>query len=1005
VPRRTIDSRSVPALRRRRNLFALALLSCASLTTRAAAQTLALRHYDVADGLVSSRIVCMHQDAKGYLWFGAWEGLCRFDGREFVTFGSSDGIESPVVNVIVEDSHGTLWAATNGGGIVRYRDAHATDRAKSFESFRIGDASASNVVDSILFDRAGRMWCGTEAGLFAARDPSLSPPRFELVSKSRPDWSGALIQDRSGRIWMGTPAALLEWNGTAFDAHAVPNEPALGECVAILEEEGGSFLCAFERGVQTFAPASRAGESDRWSARPLALDADQRIRAALPASNGVLWLATTKGLVKCTGGRQLRYSTSNGLTDELVYSLLEDRDHNLWIGTWSGGACTLVSESIASFTTADGLPSRNAVKLAATDDGSIVTVTGRGAVEIRGDAVSLVPGSLEPPFDRIGQRLVRDRRGDYWLGVEHAVYRCRGPRFDLRSAELFAPDDGVEHDFLFSLVGDACTGRIRVGWNDGACFTLDPASTDRPRFERSEYELPSPTGTPREWFCTHGGSVWIAPYNGLWRAKNGRVEAIDALFESALNQVRCFHQSADGKLWIGTRFHGVSMTEDPDAEHPTFRTWSSREGLASDAVWSITEDDRHRIYLGTARGLERLDPSTGRVHHTTSLEGLAGDIVYHCIADPNGFIWAATSNGVSRIDPHADEIEPAPPPVYISGIHAAGREIALPLSGSADAGTETFSADEDNLRFDYRAVSLRGERQILYQYRLDGLDADWSEATTQRSVNYGRIPPGGYRFLVRAVRADGPASLQPATFAFRIPPPFWRRSWFLASALLALGAIAFALHRARLRRVLALESIRRQIATDIHDDMGAGLSQIAILSEVAKREAPPGPARSHLGEVASLARGLRDSMSDIVWAVDPRRDHAIDLVQRMRQVAFNLFEAEGVKVELDAPPNAAIESVMLAPDRRRHLLLVFKEALSNVARHARAKEVRIEVRLSPSELALSIHDDGVGFDPTIESRGHGLSSLRTRAAALGAKLSIDSSPGRGTSIELSMPLR
>jgi len=124
----------------------------------------------------------------------------------------------------------------------------------------------------------------------------------------------------------------------------------------------------------------------------------------------------------------------------------------------------------------------------------------------------------------------------------------------------------------------------------------------------------------------------------------------------------------------------------------------------------------------------------------------------------------------------------------------------------------------------------------------------------------------------------------------------------------------------------------------------------------------------------------------------------------MRGVAFNLFEAEGVKVELDAPPNASIESVVLAPDRRRHLLLIFKEALSNIARHARATEVRIAVRLSPSQLALSIRDNGVGFDPGRESRGHGLSSLRSRAAALGARLSIESAPGAGASIELAMPL-
>jgi signal transduction histidine kinase len=291
--------------------------------------------------------------------------------------------------------------------------------------------------------------------------------------------------------------------------------------------------------------------------------------------------------------------------------------------------------------------------------------------------------------------------------------------------------------------------------------------------------------------------------------------------------------------------------------------------------------------------------------------------------------------------------EPAPPLVHIERVQVAGNDVALPALGGDDVVGGAFASSDDNVRIDYVAPCFRGERDLRYQYRLEGADSGWSDPTPERSVNYAQIPPGDYRFLVRAVHAAGAASAHPATFSFRISPPYWRTWWFIAGAIVALAAAALSLHRMRVRQIVALETIRRQIATDIHDDMGAGLSQIAILSEVAKREAAV-PSRAHLDEVASLARSMRDSMGDIVWAVDPRRDRASDLVQRMRQVAFNLFEAEGVKVELNAPPQAAMESIDLAPDRRRHLLMMFKEAVSNVARHARAREVRIEVALSAS---------------------------------------------------------
>jgi signal transduction histidine kinase len=158
-------------------------------------------------------------------------------------------------------------------------------------------------------------------------------------------------------------------------------------------------------------------------------------------------------------------------------------------------------------------------------------------------------------------------------------------------------------------------------------------------------------------------------------------------------------------------------------------------------------------------------------------------------------------------------------------------------------------------------------------------------------------------------------------------------------------------------------------------------------------------------ETASLARGLRESMSDIVWAVDPRRDRLADLVQRMRQSAYNALEADGLVVEFHAPTDGEIERIGLTPDRRRQLLLVFKEAITNTARHAHASRVRIDLALSEGELQLTIRDDGRGFDPSLRRTGHGLASLSRRATELGGRLSIDSAPGRGTTIELRAPLR
>ncbi len=196
--------------------------------------------------------------------------------------------------------------------------------------------------------------------------------------------------------------------------------------------------------------------------------------------------------------------------------------------------------------------------------------------------------------------------------------------------------------------------------------------------------------------------------------------------------------------------------------------------------------------------------------------------------------------------------------------------------------------------------------------------------------------------------------------------------------------------------------LARQIALDLHDEVGSGLAQIAILSEVGRRDATPATA-SLLAESAELARGLRSAMADIVWAVDPRQDRLVDLVRRMRQTAFNLLEADSLAVDFQAPPDGDLERVGLAPDRKRHLLLVFKETLTNVARHAAATRVDVALQLADGTLELEVRDDGCGFDPAARYAGHGLGSLRQRAAEMGAALSIDSAAGRGTTVRLRVP--
>ena len=243
-----------------------------------------------------------------------------------------------------------------------------------------------------------------------------------------------------------------------------------------------------------------------------------------------------------------------------------------------------------------------------------------------------------------------------------------------------------------------------------------------------------------------------------------------------------------------------------------------------------------------------------------------------------------------------------------------------------------------------------------------------------------------------------------ANVPFCIPPPLWRRPWFLVAVTMIVALAAYALHRVRVARLLELERVRTRIAADLHDDIGSSLTQIAILTEVAQsRMTGHDPAVIEpISRVSSISRELVDSMSEIVWAINPRYDRLQDLAARMRRFAADVLTSRCIALRFRAPEPAV--DVRMSAEHRRQCLLVFKEAIHNAVRHSSGTEVAVEIELAGRVLAWTVSDNGIGFDPQRPSQGHGLRSIEARARAMGGRLEITSRPGRGTTVRLSVAL-
>jgi signal transduction histidine kinase/ligand-binding sensor domain-containing protein len=1012
------------------------------------AQQLSIRHYDVGNGLAHSQVTSIFQDRKGYLWFGTFEGLSRFDGYGFTNYSTADGLGHLIISAVAEDRQGHLCVGTLGGGVACLLDdpqdnpslqgnaPRPTTRTK-FLSFQVNNSG--NHVSEMLLDKDDSIWCIADGSIYhgvADRDGKL---KFTLVVGQMSGSHSAAFADRQGHLWFGGGRELVEIIdgqvikhklggslGTPAALNTIPR-PSDPEITAIAEDHEGRLFITNRRELFEFiAPTTDGKGREQWRKLPLTLAAGDEIFSMIGDAIEGLWIGTQKGLIRYTHGGQTSIAKAQALSGGRINALAHDREGNLWIGTEANGALKLSKEVIVSYTTAEGLPDQDVGQIFEDREGRVYALTNSdGLLEIVAGRAVPVPGTQSPPFNTI--RVLLDSRDDWWVwpGGSNNLFRFHGLKPQFKNGEEITVDRGnqVSHWGPVPAIYEDPAGKVWISGiqGRGSLYRFDPTAKGSSAFEpisiaeelgkfaaeqsrrRGERANDSEVFAVARMISDTSGALWFGTYGELGRFANGKLDLFEPTDGLPETRVRALFVDSQGSLWIGLRYGGVSMTKNPTADHPTFVNFSTRTGLASDSVQSVTEDNFGRIYIGTGRGLDQLDPATGRIRHFTTADGLAGTWVRYCMKDSGGNIWIATMTGLSRLNPQAERAN-SPPPVYLSRIHIAGEDLLLPETGAVKLPELELAASRNNLLIEYVGLSFAGEGALQYQYQLEGVDPDWSAPTEQRSVNYARLAPGLYRFKVRAIAPSGSASVTPAVIQFRILPPIWQRWWFLLLALTAAALAGYVFYRYRVTQLLELERVRTRIATDLHDDIGSNLSRIAILSEVVSHQVKhDGPqVREPLAKIAGTSRELVDSMSDIVWAINPAKDQLSDLTQRMRRFASDILTARNIEFRFRAP--SVEEYLKVGADIRRQVFLIFKEAVNNLVRHSACTRVDLELRIDGRHLLLTLKDNGKGFDPALLAEGHGLMSMRARAESINGRFEISSGNGDGTTVSLIAPL-
>ena len=732
------------------------------------------------------------------------------------------------------------------------------------------------------------------------------------------------------------------------------------------------------------------------------------VLALLADTEGALWIGTNgSGLSRYDNGLVSSFMMNEGLANNFVTCMIQDKEGSFWIGTERGGLNRLRKSRMRTLTTRDGLPMDYVRSVYEDRAGTLwVGTNGGGIARWKKGGMTVLGGAQGLPVEFV-RPFLEDSKGVLWIGTwgggvaryEHGV---------------ISVVSGFEGKFVRAFLEDR-RGSIWVGTNgngvtrfhNGVRTVLTTETGLSNNFVSSIVE----DSTGAIWIGTSGGGVNVVRGDSI--RIYDRKDGLSHDFVSGL------YVDVEGAVWLSTNGGGLNYSRNG-----TFRSWTSSNDLPDDALFMILDDQEGNLWLPCARGIIRVEKASMfrgdterglkvRAQLFNELDGMrssectSGSQNTVCRTQ-DGRLWFATVEGLVIIDPREARQDSLGFPVYIERFMVDKIPVDPTVSTERDFG-------KGELEFQYTAVNFREAKKLRFRYKLEGFDQSWQEAGTRRAAYYTNVPPGRYTFRVAVASHEGSSGSGEASLSLTLHPPFWMTTWFrLLIGLAALSLVAlmvrFVSTRTLQRRLRlleaqhALERERMRISKDMHDELGASLTRITLLSELAKRDlSDPVAMGKHLEKLSDSTRATAATMDEIVWAVNPKNDTLDRMAAYILQHAQEFLSVAGLDCKFGGPD--LLPSQAVSAEVRHNMFLAIKETLNNIVKHSNATTVTITLRFTRPELEIVIHDNGRGFtnrDVTLFSDG--LANIQKRMEDVQGKVRLVSAPGQGTSVSLSVNL-
>lgn len=994
-----------------------------------------IRFWNAENGLPANRVQSIAQTPDGYLWLGTYFGLVRFDGNRFEVFNQSNtpelGTGDVDIRALETDLEGNLWIGTKLG-LLRYSNGQ-------FSRFTKNEGLPDDRIWKLIVLANGTLWVSTECGVARYRNH-----QFECFHQE--DWKGPLqvsqlcsdygevtlqLADRSTWRFNSTNG---QFESFVVDPPGLSPWPVAGAKVLPTRDFAGRVWARFLREVECFQTRSGRNRGGTWSiAKTLGEEGDNDgftlWTPIFKDHNDRVWFTTELGAIGCWETNkvaEIRLNHLHAVTG--VVCMFQSRDGTFWVGA-EEGLFQLVERPVRSYQSSSSqFPGRFVFTITSTTNDVVLAGLGAHLMIISNNVTSTFPFADNARYSVTGISAKTTKEIFLNLGG-------LGPKVlrNLHDGPAGLPNIPGSMDVTTSCLSMDHQRRLWIGTKTGA-WLYDLATT---RFENVTSNHFHRAVDVRCCFEDSTGGIWLGTAGtGLVRLSSTNWETFTSRTGFIDENAWTILESPPGTFWIGTA-NGLSRYKDGK-----FFNFTTANGYPEPTINMILEDDDGMLWFSGLKGIYRIDPrelnavadgkaSSFSVFALGEADGMLssetnGERQPAGCKTSDGRLWFPTINGVVAIDParFRDSIasNSAPPVIetvlidnqmeFDNGIDQ--RRAAL---GELDKNFVLAPGRARSVEIRYTANNFNAPRKVHFWVRMSGMDGHWQDKGNRRTCTYTNLRPGEYHFEVKAADHHGKVSPTIAGFSFVVLPRYYETLWFWCAFAVVILGLGYSAHRWRLsivgrfQRLDKLETLTRErerIARDIHDEIGNLITQIKLLTEMSREKAEPGaPMIPLLEKMANVARAALQTLGEIVWTTNPKNDTLRGLAEFLCQVGEEVLQVAGIAVRVKCP--VGLPELPVEPQVRHELLLVFKEALNNIVNHSGASEVHLEVKLEENRFTIIVRDNGRGFDSAGNGRsraggGNGLGNMRTRMERLGGGLSINSEPGKGTTIVLTVEL-